>query len=155
RIRSRSASGWMPKASRAWSSICLCCADTQTRPSKAGWSRSARTMGASLIASGRVPKIIVILNKAGVSSWIRVDSGRCYAMLGVQSRLRGRLWADDQRAEQPAERSLRHQGDELRIRHQVAAQFRPGIHHQPPEPLKSADLHSTRGPPDVARQDVE
>src|SRR5512136_2211714 len=60
-IRSRSSSGLIPNASRTWSSISRCWAVTQTSQEKRGSFLSARMTGASLMASGRVPKMMEIL----------------------------------------------------------------------------------------------
>src|SRR5579864_5909760 len=57
-MRSRSKSGVISKAASTWSSISRCCAVTQIFTAyRSGERFSSSTSGASLIASGRVPKI--------------------------------------------------------------------------------------------------
>jgi len=59
-MTSRSTSGTICAISSTWSSMSRCCAVTQTRASMPGCPRRAWTTGNILIASGRVPKTVMI-----------------------------------------------------------------------------------------------
>src|SRR5580698_3179104 len=67
----------MENAASTWSSIARCCAVTATRVSKRGSSRKHRITGASLIASGRVPKtnrtfkLLVTIGDAALGQIVR------------------------------------------------------------------------------------